>query len=211
MKRDATRQRILEEAEKQFIQQGIASVQMTDIAAAANINRRTLYRYFPSKDELAFEIEIMVMKQIQDYLAIDIGDTEGMNGFDKLTAYFFHVDLDQIKEQIKFTAEFDRYFQGNYPNPELERSFIDVLNPEHDPMYHYIREGTQDGSIRAHMSAEELYHFISQSFLSLFQRLILREHHLKHEHCDNINFNQLFRTIILEGIRAPKSADTPNS
>lgn len=201
MDKPTTRQRILIEAEKQFITLGIANVQMTDIAAAININRRTLYRYFPTKDELAFEIEVMVMKQLQDYLTLDLGDMNGKTGFEKVTAYFFRVDLENVKEQIKFTAEFDRYFQGNYPNPELEQSFIEALNPNQDQLFLYIRDGVTDGSIRNDMTAEELYHFISHSFISLFQRLILRENHLKYEYCDNIDFHKSFRKIILTGIQ----------
>ncbi len=201
MDKPTTRQRILIEAEKQFITLGIANVQMTDIAAAININRRTLYRYFPTKDELAFEIEVMVMKQLQEYLTLDLGDMNGKTGFEKVTAYFFRVDLENVKEQIKFTAEFDRYFQGNYPNPELEQSFIEALNPNQDQLFLYIRDGVTDGSIRNDMTAEELYHFISHSFISLFQRLILRENHLKYEYCDNIDFHKLFRKIILTGIQ----------
>lgn len=196
-----TRQRILIEAEKQFIMLGIASAQMTDIAAAININRRTLYRYFPTKDELAFEIEVMVMKQLQDYLTLDLGDMTGKTGFEKVTAYFFQVDLENVKEQIKFTAEFDRYFQGNYPNPALEQSFIEALNPNQDQLFLYIRDGVADGSIRNDMTTEELYHFISHSFISLFQRLILRENHLKYEYCDNIDFHKSFQKIILTGIQ----------
>lgn len=174
---------------------------MTDIAAAININRRTLYRYFPTKDELAFEIEVMVMKQLQDYLTLDLGDMTGKTGFEKVTAYFFRIDLENVKEQIKFTAEFDRYFQGDYPNPELEQSFIEALNPSQDQLFLYIRDGVTDGSIRNDMTAEELYHFISHSFISLFQRLILRENHLKYEYCDNIDFHKSFRKIILTGIQ----------
>lgn len=201
MDNPTTRQRILIEAEKQFIALGIASVQMKDIASTININRRTLYRYFPTKDELAFEIEIMVMKQLQDYLTLDLGDMTGKTGFEKVKAYFFQVDLENVKEQIRFTAEFDRYFQGNYPNPELEQLFIEALNPNQDPLFHYIRDGVTDGSIRNDMTAEELYHFISHSFISLFQRLILRENHLKYEYCDNIDFHKSFRDIILTGIQ----------
>ncbi|QJD86835.1 TetR/AcrR family transcriptional regulator [Cohnella herbarum] len=201
MDKPSTRHRILMEAEKQFIALGIATVQMKDIASAVNINRRTLYRYFPTKDELAFEIEIIVMKQLQDYFTLDIGDITNKTGFEKVTAYFFQVDLDKVKEQIKLTAEFDRYFQGNYPNPDLEQSFIEALNPNQDPLFHYIRDGVTDGSIRNDMTVEELYHFISHSFIALFQRLILRENHLKYEYCDNIDFNKAFRNIILSGIR----------
>lgn len=196
-----TRQRILKEAEKQFIDLGIANVQMKDIASAININRRTLYRYFPSKDELAFEIEIIIMKQIQDYLMLDIGNATGKTGFEKVKEYFLKVDLDKIREKIRFTAEFDRYFKDDYPSPELEQSFIKVLNPKQDLLYQYICEGINDNSIRNDMTTEEIYHFISQSFIALFQRLILRENHLKYEYCDNIDFQKLFIEIILSGIK----------
>lgn len=196
-----TRERILIEAEKQFIALGIANVQMKDIAAAVNINRRTLYRYFLTKDELAFEIEISVMKQIQQYLTINVDEVSCTTGFEKVREYFFKVDLDKVREQIKFTAEFDRYFQGNYPNAELEQLFIEVLNPDQDPLFQYIREGVEDGSIRNDLTTEEVYHFISHSFISLFQRLILRENHLKHEYCDNIDFQKLFHNVMLTGIK----------
>lgn len=201
MSKLTTKQRIIQEAEKQFIDSGIVNTQMKDIALAVNINRRTLYRYFPTKDELAFEIELIIMKQIQDYLALDIGDITGKTGYEKVEAYFDHVNFDDIKDQMKFTAEFDRYFQDDYPTPELEQAFIEVLDPTKDQLYQYICEGVEDGTIRSDMTSENLFHFISHSFISLFQRLILRENHLKHEYCNDVDFQKLFRNIMLSGIK----------
>ncbi len=66
----------------------------------------------------------------------------------------------------------------SYPSSELEKMFIEILNAEKDTLYQYIREGIDDGSIRNDMSAKGIHPFISQSFLALFQRLILRENHL---------------------------------
>ncbi|MBI9108422.1 MAG: TetR/AcrR family transcriptional regulator [Spirochaetales bacterium] len=196
-----TKERILQEAEKRFIDSGIANTLMKDIAAAININRRTLYRYFPTKDELAFEVEMIVMKQIQNYLSIEVEETENNTGFEKIEKYFDNVNFEDIKELMKFTAEFDRYFQNDYPTPQLEESFVQSLNPHNDLLYKYISEGIEDGSIRNDISADNLFHFISQNFFALFQRLVLREKHLKNEYCDQVDFQQLFKDILLSGIK----------
>jgi len=196
-----TKERILQEAERRFIESGIANTQMKDIASAVDINRRTLYRYFPTKDELAFEVEMIVMKQIQDYLSLELEETENNTGFEKIEKYFDNVNFEDIKELMKFTAEFDRYFQDDYPTPQLEESFVLSLNPHDDQLYHYISEGIEDGSIRNDISADDLFHFVSQDFFALFQRLILREKHLKNEYCDQVDFQQLFKDILLSGIK----------
>jgi AcrR family transcriptional regulator len=196
-----TKERILSVAEKKFVSLGIANTQMKDIANELNINRRTLYRYFPTKDELAFEIELIVMGRIQNYFGALINEADFNTGFEKVKAYFEKVDIDGIKELMKFTGEFDRYFQNDYPNKEMEKSFLEVLNPENDPLYQYIAEGIADGSIRTDVSARELFHLISHSFFALFQRLILRENHLNEEYCDDIDFKKVFKKVILSGLK----------
>lgn len=203
-----TKDRILIEAEKMFIDQGIANTQMKDIALALNINRRTLYRYFPTKDELAFEVELIVMRQIQEYLSLEVDTMMDMNGFQKVEAYFDHVNFEAIKEQMKFTAEFDRYFQGDYPSTQLTDAFLVSLDPQKEQLYQFISQGVKDGSIRSDLSPSDLFHFISQDFFALFQRLILREKHLKHEYCDQVDFQKLFKDILLRGIRSMSDSNT---
>ncbi|MGL1889980.1 MAG: TetR/AcrR family transcriptional regulator [Spirochaetaceae bacterium] len=200
MKKITTKERIIAEAEKQFIDFGIANTQMKDIAASVEINRRTLYRYFKTKDELAFEIEMIIMKQIQDYMFVDLEDISAKTGFEMVEIYFDNVNFEDIKRQMKFTAEFDRYFQDDYPTPQLEESFVVTMEPSKDQLYQYIIKGTEDGSIRNDISGDDIYHFISQNFFAMFQRLILREKHLKNEYCDQVDFQQLFKDIILSGI-----------
>jgi AcrR family transcriptional regulator len=50
-----TRQRIADIALSLFLQRGFAETTMDHIAAEAGVSRRTVYRHFPSKDELVFE------------------------------------------------------------------------------------------------------------------------------------------------------------
>lgn len=198
----STQDRILEIAESRFIADGIEKTQMTDIAKDCGINRRTLYRYFPTKDLLAFEVEMIVMDRIQRYLSTLVSADEPGTGADHIRAYFSRVDLLKIQDWIRFTAEFDRYFQNDYPDGELTREFIERIRPDNDPLYRYIEQGIADGSIHATESAANLYHFIAQSFFALFQRLILRRNHLKYEHCADVDFEGMFRSLMLRAIGA---------
>lgn len=196
-----TRERILCEAESKFIADGIDNTQMKDIAAALRINRRTLYRYFPTKDELAFAVELIVMGKIQDYLSVLIDDAAYPTGFLKLQAYFEQVDLDRLYDWMKFTAEFDRYFQNEYPDREMAQQFLKALDPRRDHLYRYITQGMADGSIRGDIPVLDLFHFISYSFFSLFQRLILRRNHLREEYCGDVDFKRTYIKVILSGIQ----------
>ncbi|HWQ99044.1 MAG TPA: TetR/AcrR family transcriptional regulator [Clostridia bacterium] len=198
----STQDRILAIAEGRFIADGIEKTQMTDIAKDCGINRRTLYRYFPTKDLLAFEVEMIVMDRIQRYLGALVAADEPGTGADHIRAYFSRVDLLKIQDWIRFTAEFDRYFQNDYPDGELTREFIERIRPDNDPLYRYIEEGIADGSIQTTESASNLYHFIAQSFFALFQRLILRRNHLKYEHCADVDFEGMFRKLMLRAIGA---------
>ena len=50
--RSAMQERILETADRLFYGQGIRAVGVDTIAAEIGISKRTLYNYFPSKDDL---------------------------------------------------------------------------------------------------------------------------------------------------------------
>ena len=201
MDEQSTRERILRQAEAQFVANGIAQTQMMDIAKACGINRRTLYRYFPTKDLLAFEVEIIVIDRIQAYMNSLACAQDTGTGFERILAYFSRVDISRISDLLRFTAEFDRYFQNDYPDSELTQRFIGNMNPGDDPLHRLIEQGIADGSIRADLTARETYHFISQSFIALFQRLILRRNHLKDEYCDSIDFEAIFKKMILKALQ----------
>lgn len=194
-----TRERIIIEAEKQFIQKGINTTQMKDIAEALGINRRTLYRYYPTKDELAFAVEMSIMKQFKSYFSFEI--EMGGSGYQKIEQYFNQIDVDEIKHLIRYMAEFDSYFQEDYPSKAVEDEYIELINPESDILYKYCKLGYEDGSLRNDFIPLQLYQFITHNFLALFQRVLIRDKHLKKEHCADVDFNVLFRSIILRGIQ----------
>ncbi len=52
------KEKILESAEELFIQYGIRSVTMDDVARAASMSKKTLYQYFDNKDGLVLEVAV---------------------------------------------------------------------------------------------------------------------------------------------------------
>lgn len=198
-----TKEKILKEAEKQFIEKGIAGTQIKEIAESVGISRRTMYRYYSSKDELAFVIELIVLEQLNTYFDNITKDLDSnKNALEQLEDFVDRTNLSVISEQIRFTAEFDRYFQDEYPSEILEKDLIRAMDPTKDRLFAIINQGRTEGTIRHDYSNMEIYQFVNQVFLALFQRLELRSKHLKYEYCADIDFKDMFKTIILQGVRA---------
>src|ERR1700742_2767902 len=61
------RERILEAASELFYRHGIRAVGVDAIAKAADTNKMTLYRHFPSKDELVAECLREHMREVDFY------------------------------------------------------------------------------------------------------------------------------------------------
>jgi AcrR family transcriptional regulator len=62
---DETRSRITEAARSQFLRFGLTPVTTDQIATAAGISKATLYKYFPSKEELFREVVVGLLKEVE--------------------------------------------------------------------------------------------------------------------------------------------------
>lgn len=55
---------IVDAAEALFLERGIAATSMTDIAERVGVTRVTIYRYFSSVDEVAFEVALRMLDKL---------------------------------------------------------------------------------------------------------------------------------------------------
>ncbi len=69
---------LIEVAEDYFIEHGLHTSTMEDIAAASGISRQTVYRYYSSKEDLAFAVENRVLERLFTRMGELFGAAYGM-------------------------------------------------------------------------------------------------------------------------------------
>lgn len=173
---------VLNTAEEEFINTGFQNSKMSQIANKAGVSRRTLYRYFPSKDLLAFEIEFRIFSKILDELKMysDSVSGTGYEKTEKLLNHFYNLTL-KYQDYIKFTAEFDHYYIGEYPHPDYSNRIRNYLIKIQSLIAQLTEEGIEDGSIRNDIDLNITYKMITNAGMSLAQRLSLRGSNIEKE------------------------------
>lgn len=173
---------ILHAARESFITKGLVETTMDDIAKEVKITRRTLYRYYKTKEELAFEIEIMLFEELYKFQNEIYKTLEG-NGLRKIELYFNELAcyVEENSSVIKYSGEFDYYFRGEYPYLELTNRFKNMISSNDYLLEQLIKDGIEDGSIRKDIDPVLTGLTINNVLLSLSQRVLFREKHLDEE------------------------------
>lgn len=97
---------------KLFIQKGINSVTIAEVAKAAGVGKGTVYEYFKNKEEIVFEIANVLIQKNEEKLFIEIANARS------------------TKEKIKkFSGTF--YAQEDFELREIYKHFISIslINP----------------------------------------------------------------------------------
>ena len=79
----AIKDRILTRAEEMFLKSGYSKVTMEEIAANLGMSKKSLYKYFPSKEELVKAIISKMSCDIQDSIEVTLANSE-MDFIEKL-------------------------------------------------------------------------------------------------------------------------------
>lgn len=174
------RNAILETAETYFIENSISGASMENIAQNAGISRQTLYRYYSSKDELAFAVEIEVLKKILGHLR-NFFTQEDAKGHD-FSLHSLYTSIDSItkdfitdfEKELKFTGVFDTYYH-TYPDCTYSRRMKEVLRAYPNPFTELIIKEQKNGNISRDENPLLLGETISNSLLALCQRILLRK------------------------------------
>lgn len=148
----ARKEAIIEAAEKLFYENGFDRVSMDQVAKEAEFTKRTLYQYFPGKEELYFAVALRGFRRLFTYCGEAMA--RGKNGNEKLrlsgTAYYrFFKDNPETFRVINSIGAVKKRSGGEYDqwrnfDKQMFRSFTDI-----------IEEGKADGSIRKDLDAEK--------------------------------------------------------
>ena len=105
------RKRIVDVAEKLFLEKGIGHTTMLDIAESAQVGRKTIYNYFDTKEVIARYVFDMYMAKIYDTLKTNIDFCECQTNYEKIEVLFKHFlkTLLDLKEETIYTVHYDYY------------------------------------------------------------------------------------------------------
>ncbi len=116
---------ILDTAERLFLEQGLEHTTMADIARGEAITTVTLYRYFPGRDPISFEIAARKMKQIASSLRVDGGALTVATV--RQIALGLIDRFPELVDAYRYMGMFDHLYGDRYPDETLAVWYKDMI------------------------------------------------------------------------------------
>lgn len=204
--RSRRKRTILEAAFRVFLKTGIHNAAMETIASEAKTTRQTMYRYFLSKDALAFSVEMMVLERIFARLNDLFATADGLHSeqflglLDSLIPQF----ITDYSAELLYTGIFDSYYR-HYPDPDYITQMQEALREYRNPFTRIVRERGDREYIRAiGTTAEIIGETLSNSLLAMCQRVLMRRDILQKEYgLDPIVMVPVQMKLMLSGCLTP--------
>ncbi len=168
-RKDARPQELLDAALALFVEKGFAATRSEEIAARAGVAKGTLYRYYPSKDEL---FKAMVRDNLSVHIAESAAQAAQYEGSiaellsQMMQAWWAKVGHGNAGVVCKIMMVEARNF------PELARFYVDeVITPSQNLVGGLIERGIRTGEFRA-VPIEATVHMLIAPML----HMLLHEH-----------------------------------
>ena len=162
-----------------FLEQGLAEVNMKDVARKAAVSRATLYRYYSSKEDLALAIEHhLYLDVLVPKFSPGILNFSG-NGYEKIENYLmtFIGIIEEHPEIFKLSGAMDHYFNYKQNPEDVARKMKTIF--QDDPTVEFLKsalqEGMDDGSLKPGLNLRLTAYTIDQTIISLGQRIASRK------------------------------------
>ena len=140
--KEATRERILEAAEKLFAEKGFHETAMDEIVRAAKVSKGGVYFHFPSKEELFFalldKLADALQREVQREIARRRGAVSKVQGA-------LEVVLRKLTSQRHLAQIILR--QGHGLGPSFERKRLEIYSRFARLIKEYLDEALTEGSI----------------------------------------------------------------
>lgn len=169
--RQRRRSALIAAARELFLEHGVDHVTIDDIADRCDVTRRTVYRYFATRDEVALAVEVDVLRRWAAWLHRHSATWHG-TGIDRLRAAFADVErrVDAVADEVRFTRVFDARPAVD-DTSELGGQFRAVIRDLHTPIVEILYAGRADGSLTLTVSPELTASTLTNAYLGLAQRV----------------------------------------
>ena len=151
-KRDEKKQQIIKMAKEVFLSKGFFGTVMDDIAKKSGLTRRTIYRYFETKEDLAYETTTLLLNEWNDFHEDTYSKLTG-NALEQFST-FLYKSIDFMKnktEVMKYLGEFDFYFSqenDKKASDDCLARFDNVILKSDEILRKILKKGIADDSIK---------------------------------------------------------------
>ncbi|MEK4247795.1 TetR/AcrR family transcriptional regulator [Psychrobacillus sp. FSL K6-2684] len=171
------RQNIIQIAKDLFLEQGVQTVQMQDVATASGIGIATLFRYFPKKEYLM----IAATNAITDEMATDIGQIieQSITAYEKIEQileYYMGIMKDPQLRLAKYFDSFDLYEKTAEESPEQYAEYLSARSNLARVLLTISEQGKQDGSLRPGIDLDVFVMTMVQNFSIFTYKSSLTKH-----------------------------------
>jgi len=171
-KKQQTETRIKEIGQMRLLEYGLKETMFRDIAKDAKVDRRTIYRYYPTKEHLLLAIAADLFRDFSErFLLVEFA--EEMSGFKKVSHLFdeYFRLLKETPELIIFLGMIDMSVGQNPQNREIYLELDKYGMKTDERLTELIEEGQRDGSIGISFNPKQTAITINNSLIALATRV----------------------------------------
>ncbi len=151
---ELTRQRVLEAATREFAEKGLSGARVDEIARRSNANKRMLYHYFGSKDDLYLAVMEDAYRKIrEEEKDLDLTNMDPVSGMRELVRFtwryylenpeFIHLLNNENLHKARFIAKSKNI-------PKLHSPLVEIIED-------LLKRGEKEGVFRADVDPVQLY------------------------------------------------------
>lgn len=197
-------QYIIAKAIELFCEYGFENVSMDQIAKESEFTKRTVYRYFQSKEDLYFAAALQGHQSL--YKTMKNAREKGSTGFEKLRscfyAYYDYCETYPALAQLVNKRQYSKLSKADTTSPFYKR-FFEVDQLIFSEIRHLYEIGIADKSVRSDEDIEYLTYTTIYSAVSFFHLYTFSgASYTNHLHLDRDKFVTFAIEHILDQIKA---------
>lgn len=162
-------------AEKLFLEYGLDTVQMQDVADAEGIGIATLFRYFPKKDKLIVAVAVNnLANNVEHFEKIASTNVSSFERVEQILDYLMEHSTNPLSKSMKFREAFESYASfAQKPLDDIE-DYLDIQKIITQILKKIIEDGKVDGSIRSNVPVKEAFITIINAFGNFGSNIALK-------------------------------------
>lgn len=175
--REQHKRRTVEAALGLFIEKGVEQTTIRDVARAAELTERSVYRYFETRAELILATTFLFWERVAARVEGLVGEKsyQGMTGVEqvRIMLHFYSTLYLERPEYVRYILNAETALYNAGLTVDVQARPPGRFETSESPMVRAIRAGLEDGSISAEADVEEIYYNAYDAILGTMQRQVL--------------------------------------